>query len=199
MNILLADDHCLFLEGLKHLIKRLYPTTIITEATNGIDTLALASRDNEFDLALIDLRLPGIDGFTILKHLNQISSLLPVLIVSSSEDPDDINEAFNLCACGFVSKSFTPEELQHAISTVLEGGIYMPETSKKDKLTPCWAKQHQITHRQLEVLRLTKKGRLNNEIADTLYITERTVKAHISSLFESFQAKSRTELVHKAN
>lgn len=199
LNILIADDHCLFLEGLKHLVHRLYPNAVITEASNGVDALRLISEGTPYDLALIDLRLPGMDGFTLLKRLTQTTSFIPVLIISSSEDPADIEQTFQLGSSGFVSKSFTPDELKSAIATIVAGGIYRPQIPHKLNQIPSWADQHQITPRQLEVLRLAKKGKLNNEIAERLYITERTVKAHIAALFESFKAKSRTELVHNAN
>lgn len=199
LNFLIADDHHLFLEGLKYLIHCLHPDATIAEANNGCDALTLLTETPSLDLALVDLRLPGIDGFTLLRRLTAISSLTPALIISSSEDPEDIKRAFHLGASGFVSKSFTPEELQKAITTILSGGIYKPQSLASTGSTPLWAEQHKITHRQLEVLRLAKKGKPNNEIAGQLFITERTVKAHITALLNSFKAKSRTELVHKAS
>ena len=94
MNILIADDHRLFLDGLKYLVHRLYLDAQIVEAVNGLDALALINSEPSFDLALIDLRLPGMNGFNLLKELAAIESFVPVLIVSCSEDPEDIEKAF---------------------------------------------------------------------------------------------------------
>lgn len=200
MNILIADGHRLFLEGLKHLVYFSSPNAIIKEAVNGTEALSLITQENQFDLALVDQRLPGLNGFNLLKKLDQGFLMIPVLIISSSEDPEDAEKALRLGASGFVSKSFTPKELQNAIDLILSGvkGPYRQPFKEMGKVTP-WAEQHKITPRQLEVLRLAKKGKDNSEIAQRLYITERTVKAHLAALFHSFEARSRTELVHHAS
>ncbi|RVU84720.1 response regulator transcription factor [Leucothrix sargassi] len=199
MKILIADDHCLFLDGVKYLLNSFYESPKLVEAVNGIEAFQQLAKKNTFDFALIDLRIPGMNGFSILKELSKISSITPIIIISSSEDPDDIKKSLRLGASGFVSKSFTSAELLKAIMTVLNGDIYTNNLQNVPNKRKSWAKQHHITPRQLEVLRLAKKGSHNIDIAKHLFITERTVKAHISSLLSNFHASSRSELIYKAN
>lgn len=199
MNILIADDHRLFLEGMRYLILRLYPNASIIEAANGIDAWSQLSGELQFDLVLIDLKLPSIDGFTLLDKMAQSELLVPALVVSSSEDPEDINRALAIGASGFVSKSFTLDEMGEAIETILAGNIYAPLPFEGKTHRISWAEQHNITPRQFDVLRLAKNGKKNSEIASQLFISERTVKAHLQALFENLGAKNRTELVGKAN
>ncbi len=211
MNILIADDHRLFLEGLRHLLLELYPDSMIDVVGNGLDALEKLTHRNQFDLALLDLKLPGMDGFTLLTRLTEQRCLIPVLVISSSEDPEDIHTVMASGASGFVSKSFSPAEMRKAIDTILLGDLYLPQhllntaddntqqSGQHSAQRPDWARQHNMTARQLEVLRLVKNGYANREIASRLLITERTVKAHIQALFENLDAQNRTTLVRKAS
>ncbi|MEE9302458.1 MAG: response regulator transcription factor [Thiotrichaceae bacterium] len=202
MNILIADDHRLFIEGLKQLLHLQYTGLVIEEVTNGNDAHAALSSNNNFDCILLDLKLPRINGFTLLEKLSKQGCLVPVLVISSSEDPEDINLVLKLGASGFISKSFAPAEMYEAIDIILSGGIYtnnLTHTGDLQKKVNAWGQEHNITNRQLEVLRHVKNGYSNDEIASQLSITKRTVKAHLGTLFEKMDAKSRTELVRKAN
>lgn len=202
MNILIADDHLLFIEGLKHLLHLQYTDIVIEEVTNGDDAHAALSGNNSFDCVLLDLKLPRINGFTLLEKLSKQGCLVPILVISSSEDPEDINVALKLGASGFISKSFAPAEMYEAIEIILSGGIYTKNLTHAECLSNkvnTWGQEHNITNRQLEVLRHVKNGYSNDEIASQLSITKRTVKAHLGALFEKLDAKSRTELVRKAH
>jgi DNA-binding NarL/FixJ family response regulator len=202
LNILIADDHLLFIEGLKQLLHLQYTDIVIEEVTNGDDARAALSRNNSFDCVLLDLKLPRINGFTLLEKLPEQGCLVPILVISSSEDPEDINLALKLGASGFISKSFASAEMYEAIDVILSGGIYTNNLTHTDDLqnkVNAWGQEHNITNRQLEVLRHVKNGYSNDEIASQLSIAKRTVKAHLGALFEKMDAKSRTELVRKAN
>jgi len=200
MNILIVNGHCIVREGLKHLIHSFCQDATLAEAEDGVHALKLiAEEKNAFDLIVTDLRLPGIDGLALLQRLHQDALTTPVMVFSSSEDPEDIDQAFHFGVRAFISKSANPEKIRDAIITPLAGDTYYPDYSERDDLHPCWAEQHHITGRQLQILRLTKKGRPNGQIAEQLFITERTVKAHVSALFESFGVRNRTELIYRAH
>lgn len=199
MKILIAEDNCLYLEGLHYLVQAIYPEAHIGEVINGADALKLITSGNALDLAIIDLKLPCIDGFTLLKQLSIVGSLVPVLIISSSEDPDDMEKAFSLGARAYISKSFNSNDLRSVLNSIVSTNINDTRKITKLKENRSWGELHHITPRQLEVLRLVKKGKHNSEIAEKLFISERTVKAHLAALFESFDTKSRTELIHRVD
>ncbi len=203
MKILVADDHCLFLEGLKYMLHGLYPEVDITGVINGNDAFDALNADIEYDLVILDLKLPNRDGFDLLKSLLERNFLTPILILSSSDDPEDIDLALTLGASGFVSKSFKPDEMKIALDTIFSGNIYVPNYGTHGAVATdaknTWASQHNITPRQLEVLRLVKRGYSNNEISEKIFVTQRTIKAHLEVLFKNMHVKSRTELVQKAN
>ena len=201
MKILLADDHQLFLEGMQSVLAGLSAYTHITCENNGQDTLKQLS-EHSFDIALIDLRLPSINGFSLLKELSMINCLTPVIIVTASEDPQDIQLAIDLGAMGFVPKSSTGQQIITAIESVLMGEVVKPSSwehnstieNKQD-----WASQHKLTHRQLEVLRLIGHGLSNQAIADKLFLSIATVKTHIVAIFQALDTQNRTEAIKKAH
>ena len=201
MKILLADDHQLFLEGMKSVLDDLSPEIDITCENNGQDALKQLS-ENLFDIALIDLRLPSINGFSLLKELSLISCLIPVIIVTASEDPQDIKLALDLGAMGFIPKSATREQIIKAIESVLLGEVVSPLSPRYYNETTAnkldWASQHKLTDRQLEVLRLIGHGLSNQAIADKLFLGLSTVKTHIVAIFLALDTQSRTEAIEKA-
>ena len=200
MKIFLADDHHLFLEGMQSVLSGLADDVDIETSNNGIDALKVLSNDL-FDIALIDLRLPSLDGFSILSELSKINCLTPVIMVTASEDPLDEQKAIDLGAMGFVPKSSSGQEIIHAINCVLDGEIVRQDNSIfkfDDNPNNNWASQHNITPRQLEVLRLIRHGLSNQAIADRLFLSTATIKTHIISIFQALGTQSRTEAIQKA-
>jgi len=197
MKIFIADDHQLFLEGIKSVLQSMGNHVDITSVNNGQDALKTLT-DNIFDIALIDLRLPNIDGFSLLTELSKINCLTPVIMVTASEDPEDANRAFDLGAMGFVSKSANSQKIIQSIESVIRGEVVKPQTHNHKSNDSHWADQHHITLRQLEVLRLIKQGLSNQAIADRLFLSTSTVKTHIVALFQAFETQSRTETILKA-
>lgn len=201
MQLLIADDHRLFCDGLRGILLQLRPDTEISVAENGKDALEILCADNDLDLAFIDLRLPVYDGFSLLDRVSAAGCLTPIIIISASTDPRDAKRALETGAMGYITKSSSGIELLDAAERVLSGQTVCPLL---EKATPVfdgqtrWARMHHITPRQLEVLRLVKRGLSNQEIAGKLHISMPTVKTHIASLFDSLQAKSRSEVIQKA-
>lgn len=201
MNVLLADDHHLFLEGIRSVLKNIFSDVKFECVSNGHQALEKLS-NNAYDVALIDLRLPGIDGFSLLEELSKSLCLTPIIMVTASEDPWDVDKTLELGAMGFVSKSSNGKQIQHAIELVLRGEIVKPDNNSQSNTlnsTPTdWASQHNLTIRQLEVLRLIRHGLSNKAIAEQLFLSLATVKTHIVAIFQALGTQSRTEAIKKA-
>jgi NarL family two-component system response regulator LiaR len=201
MKILLADDHHLFLEGMRSVLNSLFSDVEFECVSNGHQALEKLST-GAYDVALVDLRLPGVDGFSLLAELSKSLCLTPIIMVTASEDPWDVEKTLQLGAMGFVSKSANGNQIQNAIESVLRGEIVQPnhyaQLSEGSPTSNDWASQHNITPRQLEVLRLIRHGLSNQAIAEQLFLSLATVKTHIVAIFQALGTQSRTEAIQKA-
>jgi len=199
MKIFLADDHQLFLEGMYSVLANMGGDVQIDTAKNGREAFERLT-EGVYDIALIDIRLPNLDGFSLLRELSNTNNLTPVIIVTASEDPQDIQLAIDLGAMGFVPKSSTGQQIVTAIKCVLRGEVVRPGGKGNSSTNDCtnWAHQHDITPRQLEVLRLIRHGLSNQAIADKLHLSTATVKTHIMAIFQALNTQSRTETIRKA-
>lgn len=200
VKLLLVDDHQLFLDGLSALLNKADSIEKIDTVNNGKEAYDLL-QSGQYDIALIDLRLPIMDGFQLLQLLSDSSCLVPIIIVSASADPIDIDMAFNLGAMSFIPKSSSGETILHTIEQVMSGQKVFPDnnvTSLKPRAEQ-WASQHNITQRQLEVLRLMRQGLSNQAIAEQLSVSMATVKTHISAIFQALGTQSRSESSKKAH
>jgi DNA-binding NarL/FixJ family response regulator len=199
VRILVCDDHPVFREGLRDALAEL-PAEIV-EAADGAAALRAVDADPGLDLVLLDLTLPGADGWAIFGALRSRHPALPVVIVSASEDPADVRRALDQGAAGFVPKSSTVAVLRQALRLVLAGGVYVPAAALAAARPPgaaAGAQQRRtraalLTPRQLEVLVLMSRGLTNREIAGALGIAEGTVKTHARTLYEVLDVSNRTE------
>lgn len=210
MQVLVADDHQLFLDGIQHILRKLDTVVDIIETTQAERAIEILESGKSFDLILIDLSMPGIDGMSILQRMHERKVWLPLVVVSGEEDTRKIKSALDSGALGFIPKAHNSQQMLSALRTILDGEIYIPadiekqinnletsrppiEASDNDAL-----KASGITKRQFEVLQLLAKGYTNKQIATSLFLTEHTVKTHISALFSSLHAGNRTECVQNA-
>jgi DNA-binding NarL/FixJ family response regulator len=194
MKILIADDHGLFREGLRHVLANLDQAAEVFEAFDFESTLALVSQPLDVDIVLLDLNLPGADGFSVLRALGERYPALPVVIVSASESHTDIQQALSDGALGFIPKSSTSDIMLNALRLVLAGGIYVPPNYLNyQQLTEDSAKTHSLTARQIEVLQMIVEGKANKLIASDLGLAESTVKMHISAIFKTLGVTNRTQ------
>lgn len=205
MRILLADDHSLFREGLLHVLKELGTAPDVVQAADYPGAIETAERNPDLDLALLDLNMPGMDGLTGVRTFRTKFPLLPVIVLSASESPDDVKHALDSGVLGYIPKSSTAPVMLSAIKLVLAGGVYLPSLLLSHDagelgVTRGPAEAHKsntrgLTERQLQVLALLAEGKPNKLIARTLDITEGTVKIHLAAIFQALGARNRTEAV----
>ena len=195
MKIILADDHALFREGIAHILKALSDNLNIIETMSADDTIKAVSQHNDADLVLIDLYMPGKDSFDAILELSQRHPTLPIIVLSASDSPDDMQRAIKLGAMGYINKESSSKIMLNAIQLVLAGEIYMPAKMLKAQNES----ELQLTERQREVLGLMSQGFSNKLIADKLCISEPTVKMHVSAIFRFFNVTNRTQAALKAS
>jgi len=199
LKILVCDDHPVFREGLRDALAAL--SDRVVEAADCASALREVDADPSIDLVLLDLAMPGADGWTAFRGLRSRHPSVPVVIVSASDDPADMRRAIDQGAAGFVPKSASPEILRNALRLVLAGGVYVPPAALGAPPAPGEtggasrrrARAAQLTPRQIEVLILMSRGLTNLEIASALGIAEGTVKTHARTIFEALDVSNRTE------
>jgi two-component system, NarL family, nitrate/nitrite response regulator NarL len=195
---MIIDDHPLFREGMIAALSRVLPDIEIHGCGCAEDGLNFFDNDPEFDMVLIDIRLPGMDGFAALRRFAKQHPTISRMIMTGSDNIDDERRAIAEGASGYLHKSMDTIEVGEAIKTVLLGNVYRHQrvNGLKPKTTP--NAEMALTMRQLDVLQLLCEGRSNKEIARILDITERTAKAHVGAIFLALGASNRTKAVMEA-
>lgn len=194
LKILVADDHPLFREGIRHFLMNLEAEVTILEAENLQKALATLQENLDIDLILLDLIMPGMNGLEGLRALEECNPAVPIIILSASEDPEDIAKTLAHGVMGYIPKSSNSATVVAAIRQVLAGEIYKPAIlCKQERYQTC----EQLTHRQQEVLRLMVEGLSNKAIADKLFVSERTVKHHIAAIFRMLDVENRMQAMAK--
>lgn len=202
VRFLIIDDHPLFREALHSAVRMAYPDVDTVEARSVEEALDLLAGPKPFDLALLDLSMPGVQGFEGLLQLRTRHPRLPVVVVSGHEEPRIISEALSYGAAGFIPKSVRKDELAQAIRDVMEGAIYVPENydgqtpdADRSDRAEMVRRLSKLTPQQLRVLQMLKQGMLNKQIAYELQVGETTVKAHVSEILRKLNVYSRTQAV----
>ena len=207
MNILLVDDHPLLRGGMRFLLRSLDAGLEMDEASNCTQALELVA-GRSYDLVLLDLKMPGLNGLDALAALREAAPGMPLVVLSGESDPGVVRAAIEGGAMGFIPKSSTPEVLIQALRLVLAHGVYLPPlvldaayaALSSAPVLPRTATTvlPGLTPRQMEVLRCVIRGEPNKVIARELDLSEGTVKAHLSAVFQALGAHSRTEAVYAA-
>jgi len=199
VKLLIVDDHPLFRDGLAALLRQADPTVALLQASGPEEALALAD-EHVLDAVLTDLTMPGLCGEAAVREYARRHTDLPVILVSSSEDPGDVRRALNAGAAGYIPKSATAQTVVSALRLVLSGNVYvpplyvpMPACSTQRRTNVDAPSVAQLTQRQVDVLRHLKDGLTNKEISATLGIAENTVKVHIAAIFKALNVVNRTQ------
>jgi DNA-binding NarL/FixJ family response regulator len=191
MNVLIADDHPLFLAGVRDLLGREEGFEVIGEARYGPEVLPLVSRLHP-DLLLLDLRMPGLDGLACLERVRARHPKLKVVVLSMCSEPEQIQAAFKRGACGYVLKSIDANDLTSAIRQAVDGTAYhafgLPALDEDTS-----ARLAGLTEREIEIVKAVARGLSSQAIGKELWVTEQTVKFHLTNIYRKLNVANRTE------
>ena len=204
IKLLVIEDHALVREGLVQTLRQIEEKDVeVFDVADFDGANALLEQGHSFDLALLDLGLPGVDGVTCLKSFRLRYPSMPVVILSAYDDAQTVNKAMKCGASGFVSKAYSSDRLLSALGDVLAGRGGAPEVSPNYSFV---ASPHPpivggdadpsdfgLTQRQAEVLGLMVRGKSNRDIAGPLGLSEGTVKIHLTAIFKALGVSSRTQ------
>jgi two-component system response regulator DegU len=201
ISVLIADDHSMFRQGLKQILELEEDISIIAQASNGDEAVRVACEKCP-DVILMDINMPGMNGLQAIKELKQSDITSRVIVLTIHEDREYLFKTLQMGAEGYVLKDAEPSVLIEAIRNVYGGESYIqPNMTKelvrefnritmhdKDKQA-----ENKLTAREIEVLDLIAEGMINKEIAKQLYISEKTVKNHVSNIFKKLNVSDRTQ------
>ncbi len=200
VRVLIVDDHPLFREALEGALKTADPKVRTVEAFDISNAVDILSKDKRFDLILLDLNIPDVNGFEGLMKIRGLYPRLPVVVVSGHEDPKVIKEALSHGIAGFIPKSTRKDRLAEAVQLALKGELALPEgyqpipddeadSNRRDLISRLGT----LTPQQMRVLQMLREGLLNKQIAYELNVGETTVKAHVSEILRKLNVYNRTK------
>ena len=195
IRIILADDHPVVRDGLKGMIASQEDLSVVGEASDGEELVRLAG-EVAADVALVDLRMPVLDGVSAIALLRESSPALHVLVLTTYDSDADIRRAVEAGATGYLLKDAPREELFRAIRGTARGDSYLSPAVASRLVDQVRSPDHdKLSPREVEVLTLVAQGSANKEIAHTLRLSEATVKSHLLHIFEKLGAADRTHAV----
>lgn len=201
MKLLIVDDHSLIRDGLRALLEM--QAHVIFDARNGDECIHFVTHNQDLDAVFIDLNMPGKDGIDTITGCLSVRPRLPIIVLSSSEDPHDVRRAFLAGALGYVPKTASSTTLVNALNMVIQGEVYVPsimlteQAANQDdvRLINSDVGTGTLTDRQNDVLRLVMKGMSNKEVARALSLSEKTIKVHMSGIFRALKVVNRAQAV----
>ena len=202
IRLLLADDHALVREGLKRILAAASDIEVVGEAANGDETLALV-KQCDFDLALVDLSMPGLSGLDLIKRLKLAKPKLRILVLSMHGESQYAARALKAGASGYLTKDSAAAQLLGAIRKVAGGGVHISESAAAQLLGPGGSSSDAPPHtslsdREFEVFRQLVAGRSITEIAAALRLSVKTISTHKARILEKMAMASTAELVRYA-
>ena len=196
LKVLLADDHPLMLAGVRTALESDRDIEIAGEATSGAQVLPLVSRALP-DVALLDLRLPEVDGLTCLAQIRERHPNVKVVFFSGIDDRDEIARALEGGACAYVTKSIDPADLAAVLRQAVAGAFYcvggLAEPARQES-----PDEADLSTRETEILSGVARGLSNRAIAQELWLSDQTVKFHLHNIYRKLDVANRTEAARYA-
>lgn len=202
IRLVVVDDHALFRRGLIGLLSEIEGFAVVGEADSGESALQVIAKHKP-DMVLLDINLPGMNGAETLQALRKAKQDMPVLMLTVSQEEDDLVGAILSGASGYLLKNAEPETLQQTLREVMAGGsVLSPEMTsqifKVMRRMQSTKTEPLLSEREVDVLRCLSRGQTNARVAKELYISENTVKTHIRHILEKMEVSNRAEAVAKA-
>ncbi len=201
IKVLIADDHPLFRQGLKHTFSETDDIEVLDEVENGDDLLTKVQK-NDFDLVLLDIAMPGKNGLEVMKELHTSHSKLPILVLSVYPEEQYAVRYLKAGASGYLTKESAPDQLLAAVRKVAGGGKFAsPEIT--EKLAFHYSDSNKLPHeslsdREYQVFCMIADGQSLTEIGNKLSLSVKTISTHRSRILEKMQLKRNSELIHYA-
>ncbi len=207
MRILIVDDHALVRRGMGYVVKEGFPEAEVVEADGAASALDAMRSGGPIDMALVDVRMPDLDGLELLRAIKAEWPEVPVIMLSTYENAPYVKRALSDGAAGYLLKDATPEDLGQAINVAISGGgnVLSPrviqnlfeDVESSSQTTNGHGRvrrtEYNLTQREHDILALLAEGRSNRSIAQNLYLSEKTVKAHLAAIFRKLGVTNRTQ------
>lgn len=195
LQIIVADDHPLFRDAIVLALQASLPGCRTLEASSFSTLEAMVREQDTLDLVLLDLGMPGANGFSSLVFLRGERPEVPVVVISSNDHPRTIRRAQQFGAAGFVPKSSPVAVIREAVQAVMDGGAWFPaqKAERSEEDAQLAARLAQLTPQQFRVLMCMADGLLNKQIAHELGLAENTVKVHVTAILRKLECHSRTQ------
>ncbi|MFZ5989757.1 MAG: response regulator [Bacillota bacterium] len=201
IRVVIADDHTMVRQGLKQILELEDDMVVVAQAPNGEEAIKVA---NEYhpDVILMDINMPGMNGLQAIKEMKSTNIASRIIVLTIHEDREYLFKTLQMGAEGYVLKDADPSVLVEAIRSVNRGQSYIQANMTKELVREFnrvtlhdkgKSEENSLTSRELEVLELIAEGMINKEIAKRLYISEKTVKNHVSNIFRKLNVSDRTQ------
>jgi DNA-binding NarL/FixJ family response regulator len=203
MKLMIVDDHALVRRGMAHVVRECFPDAEVVEA-GGSDEAVVLMEQGGVEVALVDVRMPGIDGLELLRTLKAGWKDVPVIMLSTYDQALYVKRALADGAAGYLLKDATPDDLGQAIRVALSGSgnvlspkviqnLFEDVESGEQAHDGPGRQDYNLTSRERDILGLLSEGRSNRDIAQNLYLSEKTVKAHLAAVFRKLGVTNRTQ------
>lgn len=209
IKVLMVDDHALFRDGMRYVLQQLADEVEVIDSGNFVDGMKQAAANPDLDLALLDLHMPGSEGVKSIQDFHERNPSIPLVVVSGSDQREDIEKVMEYGAMGFISKMSSSKIMLGALRMVMDGGVYLPpqllqqamvgldQGAPLDKRSDRQNKNG-LTTRQMQTLQLLAEGLSNKEISQRMNLAEGTVKIHTAAVYQALRVNSRLEAVSAA-
>lgn len=201
IKLIIADDHELFRKGLEELLRKHDDIKIVKSVADGFEFMELVNSQFEADIVLLDITMPNMDGFQVLKELKVSNSDIKPIVISMHNDGNYIAKCAKMGAYGYLLKNTDESELILAIRSVNNGKKYFSaEISEKmiNFMSTQSISENVLSNKETEVLGLISKGLTTKEIAAKLFVSSRTIETHRANIIKKLEVKNTAELIKKA-
>jgi two-component system, NarL family, response regulator NreC len=201
IKLTIADDHQLFRNGVEELLRKHEDIIIVKSVSDGLEFMEMVKSQFDADIVLLDISMPNMDGFEVLKELKALNATIKPIVISMHNDGNYIAKCAKMGAYGYLLKNTDESELTLAIRTVSQGRKYFSaEISEKmiNFMATNSISENVLSNKETEVLGLISKGLTTNDIAAKLFVSSRTIETHRANILKKLEVKNTAELIKKA-